>query len=339
MPRSTIELDGRVVVPVVRPAEDARLDDPQLRLRDRSGWCAVGRSLATSARAALRRRHSLASSTRRARRARRRARSGAVSSAPSAAMRADQAPRAARGRLEAGQLAIGGADRAQRRHELALAQVEPVAGRQRVEGDAGDHDRPMPLHLVGIGVDVGRVEDGDRSLAEHLEDALRAHERRGVLVDADAEQRRGLRDERQQASESVALLEVLVDEHAGQQPEAGAHLGHPLLRRRAAGAERDHVAGDGRCAGARAGHDRAVPVALDERPAEGRAGDHARQPQLVAAGHEDRRSRRRAGQRAARRSRRRARAGACRGRRRCPSGGRARGTARSPRRPARRPSR
>ena len=51
----------------------------------------------------------------------------------------------------------------------------------------------------------------------------------------------------------------------GQQPEAGAHLGHALLRRRAARAERDHVAGDRRGAGARAGDDRAVPVAIDDR--------------------------------------------------------------------------
>ncbi len=59
---------------------------------------------------------------------------------------------------------------------------------------------------------------------------------------------------------------MLVDDHAGEKSQPGAHLGHPLLRRGAAGAEGDHVTGDGRCAGARAGHHGAVPVPLGERP-------------------------------------------------------------------------
>ncbi len=57
-----------------------------------------------------------------------------------------------------------------------------------MEHHAGHHDRPVALDLVGVGLQVGGVEDGDRALADHLEHALRADERGGVLVDAHAEQ-------------------------------------------------------------------------------------------------------------------------------------------------------
>ena len=133
----------------------------------------------------------------------------------------------------------------------------------------------------------GGVEDDDRALADHLHHARWADQRGGVLVDSHPEQRGRLGDQREQPPDPIPLLEVLVDDHPGQQPQPGAHLGHALLWGRAAGAEGDHVAADGRCAGAGAGHHHAVPMALDDRAAEGGAAHHARQPQLVATGHED----------------------------------------------------
>ena len=123
------ELDGRVVVPVVRPAVDAGLDDLQLRLRDRSGRRAGGSALAR-ARAPLRA-SSLAGLLDAA--GAERAAAGALGSRVVGALGGDAADQAAGrvgGGLEAGQLAIGGAHRAQRRHQLSLAEVEPIARRQ-----------------------------------------------------------------------------------------------------------------------------------------------------------------------------------------------------------------
>ena len=43
----------------------------------------------------------------------------------------------------------------------------------------------------------------------------------------------------------LVCYDLLVDQDPGEEPQAGAHLRHALLRRRPAGAERHHVAGDG----------------------------------------------------------------------------------------------
>ncbi len=135
------ELDGRVVVPVVRPAVDTGLDDPQLRFRARAGWGAGRRPRATRASCGRACRASLAGLLVDAASAQR---------APASALRcrvvgalgrdaADEAPRAVRGRLEAGELAIGGADGSQRRHELAAC-----AGRTGSRTAASGGSRPRP---------------------------------------------------------------------------------------------------------------------------------------------------------------------------------------------------
>ena len=181
------ELDRRVVVPVVRPAEDARLDDRQLGPREapagrwprRARGGRVGRASWSLARLLD------------AAGAQRAPPPGALGRGVVGALggdAADEASRAVHGGLDARELAIGRAHRAQRRHELALAEVEPIARTAASGASRRDHDRPMALDLVRIGADVRRVKDRDRSLAEHLHDALRADERGGVLVDADAEQ-------------------------------------------------------------------------------------------------------------------------------------------------------
>ena len=80
---------------------------------------------------------------------------------------------------------------------------------------------------------------------------------------------------------------MLVDDRPVQKTEARAQLSHALLGRRPGRAKSDHVAADRRRSGAGAGHDRTVPVPVDDRLTQRRATDDARQSQLVAAGHED----------------------------------------------------
>ena len=51
-----------------------------------------------------------------------------------------------------------------------------------------------------------------------------------VLVDADAEQSRAARHQRQQAADAIALAEMLVDDHARHETEPGRHLRHAHAR-------------------------------------------------------------------------------------------------------------
>jgi hypothetical protein len=83
------------------------------------------------------------------------------------------------------------------------------------------------------------------------------------------------------------LLEVLVDDHPGEHPQAGGDLGHSMLGCGAGCPERDHVARHRRCAGRRAGDDRAVPEALQDGVGETGPTDRRRESQLIAAGQED----------------------------------------------------
>ena len=48
---------------------------------------------------------------------------------------------------------------------LAAAQVEAIAGRQRVEDHAADHQRPVAVDLPGVGLGLRAVDDGDRARA------------------------------------------------------------------------------------------------------------------------------------------------------------------------------
>ena len=145
----------------------------------------------------------------------------------------------------------------------------------------------MALDLPGVGLGGGAVDDRDRAAADDLHDVVGADDAGGVLVDAEPEQRRVLGDQRQQPPEPVPLLEVLVDDDAGQHPETRRDLGHPVLRRRAGRAERDHVRRHRRRPGRRPGDDRAVPEPLEDRVGEPRPADRRGEPELVAAGQED----------------------------------------------------
>ena len=124
--------------------------------------------------------------------------------------------------------------------------------------------------------------------ADDFHDPVGPDDAGGVLVDAEAEQRRVLGDDRQQPAEPVPLLEVLVDDHAGQdargRPPSGPCAASGVAPLAPKAIMWLLIA---RRAGARAGDDRALPEALDDGLREARAADRRRQAQLVAAGQED----------------------------------------------------
>ena len=74
----------------------------------------------------------------------------------------------------------------------------------------------------------------------------------GVLVEADADGERVVGERREQATEAVALPEVLVDDDAVREAEAGHERDGAGVRGVALRAEGDHVLAEDRGAGARA---------------------------------------------------------------------------------------
>ena len=59
-------------------------------------------------------------------------------------------------------LAAGESVEVRGRDPLPAAQVESVAGRQRVEDDAADHQRAMAVDLPRVGLGARPVDDRDR---------------------------------------------------------------------------------------------------------------------------------------------------------------------------------
>src|SRR5215203_1247378 len=105
--------------------------------------------------------------------------------------------------------------------EPALGEVEASAGGQRVHHDPGDQQGCPVLGEVRVADRLGAVGDEHAAGPDHLELAAASNDRRGVLVDADAEQPWGTTHHGQQPGVSVALREVLVHHDVGEQPEAG----------------------------------------------------------------------------------------------------------------------
>ena len=154
---------------------------------------------------------------------------------------------------------------------MTTAKVEAVAGRQRVEDDAADHQRLVAAHLPCVGLRGGAVDDGDAPPPDDLHDVIGTDDARGVLVDTETEQRRILGDEREQPSEAIPLLEMLVDDDAWEHAEARRDLGHPVLGRRSGRPEGDHVRRHRRRPGGRPGDDRAVAETLEDGVGQARA--------------------------------------------------------------------
>ena len=69
---------------------------------------------------------------------------------------------------------------------------------------------------------AGRVHDGERAAAHHLERLVRPDERGRVLVQPDADGKRIVGQGGQQPAEPVALAEVLVDDDPVGQAQARA---------------------------------------------------------------------------------------------------------------------
>lgn len=120
----------------------------------------------------------------------------------------------------------------------------------------------MALGLAEVGVGEGAgVNDGDGAVAEDFE-GVAGDDRGRVLVNAEAEFVRVLSDGGEGAAEAPALLEVLVNEDAGQESEPRAELDHAGAQRHARRAANDHHARHHGGAGAHAGDDQ-VALALE----------------------------------------------------------------------------
>lgn len=154
---------------------------------------------------------------------------------------------------------------------LALLQIERLAGIE--DGDA----KLGPVAPV----------DGHDLSAHRLRMPAGAHEKRRALVDAHPEQARVREHEREEPVLALAADEVLVEDHAGQEPEPGPH---PHL----AGVDDGEVSlagdrerrDDGRAgAGARDGG--AVTVARPQRRRHDVVRERIEQPLLVSSRQED----------------------------------------------------
>src|SRR5215208_2969211 len=104
---------------------------------------------------------------------------------------------AIKGALRRGGLSSTSLDRLQvwRREAVAAAEVESVAGGERVEDDAADHQRLVAADVPGVGLGRRAVDDGDAAAADHLHHVIRADDAGGVFVDTETEQRRVLGDQ------------------------------------------------------------------------------------------------------------------------------------------------
>jgi len=167
------------------------------------------------------------------------------------------------------------------------AKVELVTRWQRVQPRVRHHDRLVAGGLEGVRDDVGAVHDRHGPAPDNFEDVVGVDDRGGVLVEPEADQRGGLRHDREQPAEARTLLEVLIDDDVDQQSETDRNVRHPILRRGTGAAKRHHVGRNRACTGGSAGDNDAAAMGLEDRAAQLGAANHRREPELVAAGHED----------------------------------------------------
>ncbi len=120
-----------------------------------------------------------------------------------------------------------------------------------------------------------------------FERVVGADERRGVLVEADADRERVVGERGHEAAEAVALAEMLVDDEAVGQAEARREADDAGARTRTFLARRDHVLGQDARAGARAADGDAARILPADQRRDGRAAEDRRDAQLVAAREEN----------------------------------------------------
>src|SRR4051794_9896461 len=110
--------------------------------------------------------------------------------------------------------------------QLARAKIETVVRADDADAQMTERELPSLLEIARI-VESHRVpsiDEGDTSRADHLADAALDDER-GVLVDAQPEQRRVRRDDEKQALQPAPLREVRVDDRVeAEQAESGADV-------------------------------------------------------------------------------------------------------------------
>ena len=284
--------DDGLARPVVGAAQDPRLEDAQRRLRAarcraiaarrlrrpsvRAAWAAVFLGRFRGAGSACASWTLLACWDRSVR--------GRGAGSASAVRRLTRRA-SARGRISSGEpprAAPGAATR------VPPAEVEPVAGRQAVQHDAADHQRPVAADLPGVGLGRGAVHDRDRAAADDLHDLVRAHDAGRVLVDAEAQQARVLGDEARAAARAGSAAgsagprsRPAAARGRRRSAPSGASAWRPRRRRRSCGCDTADAPAD-------------VPAttapgleARQDRVRQARPADHRRQPELVAAGHED----------------------------------------------------
>src|SRR5260370_41290073 len=95
---------------------------------------------------------------------------------------------------------------------------------------------------------IRSVDDGDPTAAYDLQRIVWADEHGRILVQSDADPKWRCGHGRQQASESIPLTEVLVDDQAADEPQAGCQINHPGTWHGPALAAGDHRGGH--CGGA-----------------------------------------------------------------------------------------
>src|SRR5688572_3254657 len=107
-----------------------------------------------------------------------------------------------------------------RRRGAARVKIEGGAVVEDVQPEPDEADRivlPDPRHRAEL--EVGRIDDGDRAAADDLERVVGRDERRGILIEPDADREGIVTDRGEQSAQSVALAEVLVDDHAIREAE------------------------------------------------------------------------------------------------------------------------
>ena len=165
--------------------------------------------------------------------------------------------------------------------------VEASARDQDVQLDADQADGLTAARLVhGRITQIRRVDDRDATAADDFELVVRAYEGGRIFVEADTDRKRVVRERREQATEAVALPEMLIDDELVGQAQPRRHRHHIRVRRTALDAARDHVFGHERSAGRRAGHVHAVGIAAPDQLRDVGAAERRRQAQLIAARHE-----------------------------------------------------
>ena len=118
------------------------------------------------------------------------------------------------------------------------------------------------------------------------------HEQRGALVDPHPQLVGMGQHEREQPVLALPLHEVLVDDRAREQAQAGPRLDLGGVDHREVAVARDHARRHDRGAGAGAREDDTLPVALAEDLEQPRVGEqHVHDAALVASREEDRRGR------------------------------------------------